>query len=387
MSENFVNKDLCQPNTERSTDEKEKSLIMEKKRYANIDLLKTIAILMVIALHVILYYTNFMDQNGNVNISFFIQYAFRLISEGVPIFILVNGFLMINKEKFDLKLHLKKILKIFLLLIVWSVIRIVGTKLIWRESLNLKDIIKNVLTTDINNKYTGALWFLQNLIALYLVYPVIKNLHDTNKVTYNYLFIVLLIGTMLVNLIYLLENLIKELTGFNGIIMLINYINKFQILTNTNFLIFFMLGGYLFENKEKFNDKKVRIKWIGISIASWIIVVLYGYIMSKLQGKVYSNNYCYGTIFMLFILIGFFAITYKYNDNNKLYNKLITVIGKNSLGIYLIHTLILRIINLFLNPINNIFLRMLEVIGVLGMSLILTLILKKIPKLNKLVEL
>jgi len=40
---------------------------MEKKRYANIDLLKTIAIIMVIALHSQLFITDFIKDNNLIN--------------------------------------------------------------------------------------------------------------------------------------------------------------------------------------------------------------------------------------------------------------------------------------------------------------------------------
>ena len=66
---------------------------MEKKRYANIDLLKTIAIIMVIALHSQLFITDFIKDN---KISTYIQYFIRILCEGVAIFILVNGFLLIK---------------------------------------------------------------------------------------------------------------------------------------------------------------------------------------------------------------------------------------------------------------------------------------------------
>lgn len=78
---------------------------MEKKRYANIDLLKTIAIIMVIALHSQLFITDFIKDN---KISTYIQYFIRILCEGVAIFILVNGFLLINKKQFDFKKHLLK---------------------------------------------------------------------------------------------------------------------------------------------------------------------------------------------------------------------------------------------------------------------------------------
>lgn len=179
---------------------------MEKKRYANIDLLKTIAIIMVIALHSQLFITDFIKDN---KISTYIQYFIRILCEGVAIFILVNGFLLINKKQFDFKKHLLKTLKIFAILVMWSIILTISIQLIYKEPLKIIGIIKNIFITDINNKYTGVLWFLQNLIALYLIYPVLKIVHDNDKKVYNYFFIILLIFTMFTNLLSLISNLIN----------------------------------------------------------------------------------------------------------------------------------------------------------------------------------
>lgn len=357
---------------------------MEKKRYDNIDLLKTIAIIMVIILHSSVLNTDFIKTPG---ISSVAQYALRIISEGVAIFILVNGFLLMNKTNFDLKTHLKKILKIFIILIIWSVILVVSSKVIWEQNVTILDIIKNIFTTDINNSYTGVLWFLQSLIALYLIYPVLKNLHDTNKKVYNYLFIVLIINTILVNALGLISNLIQTKIQFNGINIFTSYLSKFQILSNRNFLIFFMIGGYLFENKEKFEDKKIRIKWAIIGIAAWLVAIIYAVVISNLQNKVYSSNFNYESIFILLSVIGMFAITFKYKNNDKWYNKLISCIGKNSLGIYLIHMIITRIINqIYVGEITIVF-KVAKIVIVLFVSLILTLIIKKIPKVKKIIEL
>lgn len=356
---------------------------MEKKRYANLDLLKTIAIVMVIMLHSSVLNTNFVTTPG---ISSIIQYAIRIISEGVAIFILVNGFLLINKENFDLKKHLKKILKIFIILIIWSVLLTIASKLIWGQGITISDTIKTIFTTDINNKYTGVLWFLQSLIALYLIFPILKNLHDTNKKVYNYLFILLLINTILVNTLGLVSNLIQTKMQFNMINMFTAYLSKFQILTNRNFLIFFMLGGYLFENKEKFEEKKVRIKWSLIGLGAWIMALLYAITISKLKNKMYASNFNFESVFILLSIIGMYAFTYKYKDNNKWYNNLITCIGKNSLGIYLVHIIIIRLIDkLYVGEITMLY-KIAKISIVLIISLIVTLIIKKIPKVKKIIE-
>ena len=357
---------------------------MEKKRYANIDLLKTIAIMMVIALHSKLFHTDFITSG---NFTIYVQYAIRIICEGVAIFVFVNGFLLMGKKEFNLYKHLKKTFKILGVLIVWSFILTIVVKLIYREPINIMQVIKNIFTTDINNKYTGILWFLQNLIALYLIYPVLKTIYDKDKKVYMYMFIVLLVNTIVVNFLEHISIIINTKYKFNVINIVLSYISKFQILTNRNFLIFFMLGGLIAEKKENFKDQKVRNISVFIGLIMWCISILYAIIVSKLRNKTYADNFVYESVTMLACLIMFYAMTYKYENKNRIIDKLINLVGRNSLGIYLIHIIIIRAIEQYIVIPQNVLCRIIKFIVVLLTSLGVTLFIKKIPKINKLIEL
>lgn len=355
------------------------------KRYAYIDLIKTLAIIMVITLHSGLLRTDFMTLKSVKSV---IQFAIRLISEGVPLFVMVNGFLLLHKDNFELKKHLKKTLRIFILLILWSIIYTVIETILMKGQLSIGGVWKNVLTTDINSKYTGILWFLQNLIMLYLIYPILKYLYDNNKQLYNYLFIIIIISTVGINFMNIIIDIIIKISNFEQLSLLTSYITKFNILFNRQFLMFFMFGGYLYEKKDKFTENNIKIKYIIIGLISWMLSFVYAYVMSRVNNKTYSNNFNYSSIFMIFIMTGIFAVTNFYIDKGCLYNKIITSISKNSLGIYLIHKIIIDIMNVYLPILNTTFmLRMAKVALVLIISWCITLILNKIPKIKELVKL
>lgn len=278
-----------------------------------------------------------------------------------------------------------KIVKLFILLILWSIILTICSKLILNEKIIVKDVILNIFNTNINNTYTGILWFLQSLIVLYIFYPILKVLHDKDKKVYNYLFIVLLISTVGINLLNLISQVENTIFSTNNIKLIYNYINKFQILYNSNFLVFFMLGGYIYELKEKFDEKKVTVKWILYAIIAWIIGIIFAYLMSKANKTLYANNFCYSAINMLIFLIAWFAITYRYTNKNRFYNKIIEKIGENSLGIYFLHILVIKVLNLVLTE-NLLIYRILKVICTLIISLSITVILKKIPIIKNIVK-
>ena len=63
-----------------------------QKRMDNLDLMKTLGILMVLSLHVPLWDVDFI---ATPTVSRAVQYALRLVSEGVPVFVAVNGFLLL----------------------------------------------------------------------------------------------------------------------------------------------------------------------------------------------------------------------------------------------------------------------------------------------------
>lgn len=351
------------------------------KRYDNIDLLKVIAILMVVPLHTGLFVTNFIKANS---VGTYVQYAIRLICEGVPLFILINGFLLINKQ-FDLKKHMRKILKIFLLIAIWSTIFICLKDLIEGKAFSIKSFITNFLNTNISSKKTGELWFLQNLIMLYILFPIIKVLHDSNKRVYNYFTVILFLFTFGTNLLNLIIEPLSYITKCNEIKLITTYISKYNPFSNSIFLSYFILGGILHE-KECNESQKMKIYIL--AIISYIGVILYGYGMSFLYNKTYSSNYNYSQIFLLIIYVAIFYLSNNYRNKGNIFNKIIMSISKNTMGIYFIHWIITFFENQYLNVIDYpLVYRLIITFLIFLLSYIISILISKIPKLNSIIKL
>lgn len=355
---------------------------IKKIRYDYIDILKVIAIIMVIILHSIHINFDFIASNS---IKSYIMFFLRILCEGVPIFVCVNGFLIINKP-LDIKKHYLKTLKILGILLLWSLLNVVIIKLLNNECLNIKDIINNVLKTDISNKYTGPLWFLQNLIMLYLIYPALKVVHDNNKRIYNHLFICVTFFTVGMNLLLNSILIFQGLTNIK-IASIYSFFEKYNPISNGNFIFFFMLGGYIFEYKDKLQCNKKRLIGITIGVVSCIYAFIMGTVLSKISGKMVAGSFNYGTVFMAGIIISLFSLFYKYKNHRRIYNKIIEDLGKNSLGIYLVHKIIIVFINRYVSYSNVAVLKLLVPLCVLVISYILVKIIKKIPIVHKIVEL
>lgn len=356
-----------------------------KKRYDNIDLLKFIAIFMVITLHVPLYFTDFIKTQ---NIENFIQFSFRLISEGVLIFIFVNGFLIINKP-FDLKKHIKKVIKVFFIMIFWGIINVIIFSLIRNETLSINKIIKETLNLKFTHLYSGHLWFLQNLISLYIFFPIIKIVHDSNKKVYNYLAITMIFFSVGINFLNSICQLICKLSNIENLsAMILNNFNKINPYINNMFLCYFIIGGIVFEKKNIFENKKNVFYAVMLGLISWIIAIAFGYTMSKLNNKTYTENFNYNQIYLIITIIGLYALSTLYiNKNNNLLNRFITSVGKNTMGIYLIHCIILEILKKYINIWNaSFFQRLVISFDVLIISWLISIMIMKIPKVNKILK-
>jgi surface polysaccharide O-acyltransferase-like enzyme len=351
---------------------------MNKERYDYIDLLKVIAICMVLILHSEFLHYDFIMTG---NLASYIQFGIRILYCGVPLFVMVNGFLLLPK-KFDLKNHIKKMIKIFLIFLFWAAILIVSNSLLYGDKINISYIVNNILLTTSGYRYTGILWFLQYLLSLYLIFPLIKYVYDKNKNLFIYLFIIVFILTFTPNILFLLNDLIKCDLFLNAISF---FNNTFQIFSKNLFIFYFMLGGLLYELKLSIIPYKKKILLCGI--ISYIISLLYGISNSLINNRVISGSFNCETVFMIPIIISIFILCMNYKNKGSFINKIIKSVGMNTMGIYLIHIIVINVINkINLISNHNIIFRGVNTFVVLTLSYLMSLIISKIPYLKKIIK-
>ena len=353
----------------------------QKERYLYIDILKCIAIFFVVALHTGLWNINFISGN-EVSTTKLIQYSIRVIYECVPIFMFINGFLIIRKH-INLSSSLKKTLKILIIFLIWGIVLTVLIKTSNHEKIDLREIVQIVLKTKCGSNYTGVLWFLQKLILIYLFFPVIKVLYDKDYKIYKYLLIILSISTFGFEIL----RLILDFNFFHSketLNIILSFLDQFYVkITDNIYLIYFMLGGYVYKNQDEFKNNKYII--FGIISAS--IIPIYGIVRSLIDSNVYASNYNYGMVTLAITVIGLYSLTNKINIKNNILSRFISSVGKNTMGIYLIHIFFINAIGKFINvgDLNFIF-RFLIVILIIIVSWLVTIIIKKIPKVSYIVK-
>jgi len=151
----------------------------------------------------------------------------------VPLFFMISGFLLLGKVE-PIKIFLKKRMKkIIIPLMVWSVIYILWHAYYSNSSvINLKSFYSVLFTPA-----SYHLWFLYALIGLYLYMPVLRIFVVNSNKTYIYYFIIL---WFLVSLIPYIQGVtdikneidLRMMSGFIGYLVLGSFLGKIIIRKN-----------------------------------------------------------------------------------------------------------------------------------------------------------
>lgn len=361
---------------------------IKKARLVSHDAVKTLAIFLVC-----IYHYHFFDINiaSTKTIDVYMNYLFiGASSMGVPLFFMVNGALLLNKP-YTFRHYLRKVFKISLLFIIWNFISLLGFLLLTEQSAPLKTFILDLfyLKMDVSNH----LWFLQALLSVYLLYPVLKEVYESTKEGLLYWLICILFffsfGNLFLNSVI---NTIEYVIHVNYLkqdeLNLFPFINPFG---NYYFCLFyFLIGGLL--TKERFTYLYKIPAWAltVIFFLSLGLLFTYGVLMTlsdeKLYDTVWYGYYSVMTLCMsVSIYLLFSGLAYKSNA----LNYWLTTIGSNTLGIYFIHRffgwLLTRLVINYSIP-TNLGISLFFVALLVGSSLVIVLLLKKLPLLKRLVS-
>lgn len=329
---------------------------MKEREYA-FDVLRVIAMIMVIIIHVSNVYTrsfNFIDTN-----SYLVSLIFNTISRvSVPIFFMISGALLLDR-KFDFKKYKKRILKILLLIVAWDILY-----LIW-EYLFL-GVTYDKLYKLFTEPYRAHLWFLYVIIILYALQPLLKYILDR-------------INNTCKIILFILWLLLSTVSMYN-----LSVANIFTIFSNIGF---FVIGKYLYDYLQNSkNNKKYTFIMIILLLVSFTESVYLNYTASVKFNMFYNLFFAYRTPFIILATFIIFKLVYIYCHDKKP-NELIMLGSELSLGVYLIHGMFLDVTTKYVDYKNVI-----PIIGIpsftmfiLLLSVISVIILRKIKYINKII--
>lgn len=292
--------------------------VKNKSRSSNFELLRIIAMLMIVAHHFSIHSGFSMKIPPLYLNTLFLQFLQFGGKIGVNVFVLISGYFLINTDN----IKLKKVIKLWCQIFFYSFIIYLIFTLTGYQKFNITSFIKSIMPI-IYSQY----WFASSYFILYLFVPYINKLvKNIEKVSYKKLLVLMFV------LWSILPTLTKQKLYMNEILW---------------FLFLYLVAGYI---RLYFNDTRKTCKWYFINtILVFILTFSITIIMDLLSLKYpYFNKYTtylYGMnqIPILIISILLF-LTFK---NLKLRNiKVINTIASATFGVYLIHD----------NPIMRVFL-------------------------------
>ncbi len=347
-----------------------------KSRIYYLEVLRVIACLSVIMIHTC---TTFVEHDFNSSNFWIANILDGLARIAVPVFVMISGALLLDENyQYNTEKLIKHITRMILFFVFWSLIYCVIYKIIWPIfSGGIHNEFIKIIGTFIKGHY--HLWYIYLLIGLYLILPLLRLwVKKDNKKYIEYFIILALIFT------FLIPQIISIGSNYSNLFEHIN-----EIIENINlkyvggYTAYFLLGWYL----NNFEIKRKNIVYY-LGIISLIITIFGTYILSISLGKsvrMYGNLML--NIFFQALCI-FVFIKDKIEKNSFKESKVISLISKNSLGIYAMHVMIVKLTYEVLNSIKlDIALISIPITFVTAfiVSFIVTSIFRKLPVLKKVV--
>lgn len=341
---------------------------IKKDRVVYLDILRILAIFAVIFIHVSA--QNFLNLEIYTD-EWNIRNTYNSISRwSIPVLVMISGALFLGyKEEIDIKtLYKNNILRMAIIFFIWSAFYIL-TKLDF-GNLIIESALISLFRGDVH------LWFLPMIISIYMMIPILKKITESEDITKYFLVLSFV-------LVFLIPFFLKE----DSIIKNISYFyNEFDLKLISGYTIYFVLGYYLY----KFDiSKKEQVAIYILGILGFILTPKITLIKSMIENKIVTDYY---TPFNINILLQSMAVFVfgkyqlsKIKLNGKIEN-FICKLSKYSLGIYLIHIFVFRMLyNMGISTL--LFNQWLSIPAIATIvfiiSAIISAILNYIPKINR----
>lgn len=279
------------------------------QRQTYLDYLKSLAITLVIVYHCQVF-------NGNCFIS-------SILAMCVTIFFCVNGYLMLKKHRDSIYL-LKKNAKMLFLIIFWGIIGCcIGT---WSRENSVfipETFIHHLYNLDVG--FGNYLWFLITLVILNFLNPLIFFFINHSTRSEKIIFISF-IGICTTNVLQIFSWQFNPFRGWHSFALLYYIMGYFLLATN--------------------KDKNIYAKTYGFFFLVFIILqtfLNYGMLQSDKLIKLFNGgDLVFQQYSSIFVICSTFLLILLFKKMELPKNQVITFVGSNTLGIYLIQDFVTK---------------------------------------------
>ena len=299
----------------------------QNKWYLSYDVLRIVAILGVISVHL----STFFVINYKPNtIEFFTENIFNGLGDyAVPIFLMITGALLLNEDKpfDDKKFIYKRWLPLALLTIFWTVFYGLfygyGLPALTHQPASFNGFL-NYLICFKGSDYPH-MWYLYMIVGMYLLIPILKK----------YIFW-LIIGCFIIQCI-------PQTLGFLTVdaeFTVKDFVGQFYLYPLTKMIIYFFLGWYI-SNFKIAKNKRIIIYILGIIsalIMVWSVQTYIG-VMPSIRAYVCSGADITNTLYCIAVYVFILAICKDKENNHPKIKELSSFV----FGIFIMHVLFLEL--------------------------------------------
>ncbi|WP_455615417.1 acyltransferase [Eisenbergiella sp.] len=339
----------------------------EKRLY--IEMLRIIAVILVIFNHTDGYYYYFSETNNSLTYFFSIVMSV-LCKINVPIFFMLTGAVLLEREESLAKLLKNRVIRIVAILIVFSLFYYIVDIVRYDEkNFSLQIFCEGLLAGTIQESF----WYLYAYLGILFLLPFLRRAANnlTNR-EFQYLIVLQVILSVVLPFITAISGV-----PFYGIINLLNI------------YIFYVLCGFYFEKRfcdealEKNIYKIICISVFCIMLSCAVIIITYN--------KYGSYQQQYITIFTpllaqsVFLIVKWLFNKYQFSRNIR---KIILYIGSCTFGVYLMEQFArIQLLPIYLYLCDHtfgVFACLTYVVLSFCVAIVYTVILKRIPGIRRL---
>jgi surface polysaccharide O-acyltransferase-like enzyme len=343
------------------------------KRLVYLDWLRVFATIAVVTIHVAAGAGSIGEMQPGESLNWLESNLFETLSRwSVPGFIMISGALLLQSQKItSLGVFLKKRLsKVVIPLVGWSILFYLYGCYKGYFIFSLNSGVKLFITNGISDH----LWFLYMIIGIYLITPLLQIFvkHATKKHIQYFL------------LLWLYSSVVTRLSNF-----WLGFHLSIELFYVTDYVGYFLLGYYL--NQYEIPKRWRILSYIGASIG--FIGTFFGTYYYTLKGKGILNDYWYGYFSPTVLLsaIGLFLwFQYHFKEVERPLPRMFQWVNSASLGVYILHYWLMNNFLWMVFPeVKTYFHPLISLPINLGItvfiSTVLSMILKKIPLVKKLI--
>lgn len=343
-------------------------------RLSYMDKLKGICIMLVVFCHYPLLSGKTIAGNVIMTLAF----------AAVPCFMMITGGLLCKKDRFDWKKYIKKLITLYFVIVLWRAIYISVHIVMNGNIYQYKDIISGLLfMSDVNGIDMGVFWYMKAYLITYFIYPAVWFLFRNGG--RKFALCLMAVAGFSGILIPALNILMVRYVDFSIYNMI--YITPF--LNYPNMIFYFILGAFLLEYREYIHDKLNRIIPPLMFVAGLILLVLIKYSETGTfsWNWIYLNE-GYSRVSTLIMSLGLYlCFDFYCSSKEGVFGK---VVGQSTMGIYYMHYIMLVACNKYLYSYigieyYSVMANIIKTIVITFVCVILTMIIKKIPVLKKMV--